>query len=380
MRLFGIDAFTGAQVVVSFDSVISGVDELVTPLEGLPYVAPGWIDLQVNGYAAVDYNNPATSHEEIARSLAAQHEAGTTRILPTVITGPPGDMAGSLRNLAKAKDAAGCASIEGFHVEGPHISPEDGPRGAHPARWVRPPDLDEYRRWQGAAEGQVKLVTLAPEWPGATGYIEELLRDGVVAAIGHTNASTQQIQDAVSAGATMSTHLGNGAHSMLPRHPNYIWDQLAEDRLVASFIVDGHHLGVSYFKAALRAKGVIRSVLVTDAAMPAGAAPGVYRLGEVDVELKADGRVVLRGENRLAGSALRMDEAISNTIRQTGASLAEAVTMATRNPARVGRVAGRQRGLVPGERADLVVFELDGHTKSLRVVGTYVAGEQIFSR
>jgi N-acetylglucosamine-6-phosphate deacetylase len=379
MRLFGIDAISGAQVAVAFGSLISGVDELVEPVEDLPYVAPGWIDLQVNGYAGVDYNSPETAHEEIARSIAAQQQCGTTRILATVITGAPENMLGSLRNLAAAKvHGSGCSSIEGFHVEGPHISPEDGPRGAHPSRWVRPPAVDEYRRWQEVSDGWVKMVTLAPEWPGATAYIEELVRDGVVVAIGHTNATAVEIEEAVRAGATLSTHLGNGAHAMLPRQPNYIWDQLADDRLAASFIVDGHHLGASFLKTALRAKGVLRSVLVTDATMPAGSIPGPYEFGELEVELTGDERVVLRGSARLAGSALSMDRAIGNTVRQTGVSLAEAVTMATRNPARIGKIPGRQRGLAPGERADLAVFRFDASTKTVAVEATYAGGELVF--
>ena len=125
----------------------------------------------------------------------------------------------------------------------------------------------------------------------------------MVTSIGHTRATREQIDDAVRAGATLSTHLGNGADAVLPRHPNYIWEQLAEDKLAASFIVDGHHLPDSFLRVALRAKGIERSVLVTDAVMPALCAPGDYRLGEVDVELKDDQRVVLKGGTRLAGSS-----------------------------------------------------------------------------
>ena len=195
-------------------------------------------------------------------------------------------------------------------------------------------------------------------------------------SIGHTKASGAQIQDAVRAGATLSTHLGNGAHAILPRHPNYIWEQLAEDRLAASFIVDGHHLPGSFLKVAVRAKGVERSVLVTDAVAPAMCTPGPYRLGEVDIELRDDGRVTMRGVERLAGSSLRMDHAIGNAMRMAGVSLAEAVTMATRNPARVGRIGGRMRGLEPGARADLVRFSFeDGR---VRVLETFVNGERVF--
>jgi N-acetylglucosamine-6-phosphate deacetylase len=181
----------------------------------------------------------------------------------------------------------------------------------------------------------------------------------------------------VSAGATLSTHIGNGAHAVLARHPNYIWEQLAEDRLAASFIVDGIHLGDAFLRVALRAKGIERSVLVTDAVMPALCAPGVYKLGEIQVELKDDQRVVLRGGTRLAGSSLRMDRAIDNVMRIAGVSLTEAITMATINPARVGRIANRQRGLRPGERADLVRFRIvDGR---MEIVETYLSGRKVFS-
>ena len=358
----------------------SGVIERVEPVLGGTgdrgeWLAPGFIDLQVNGFAGVDYNSPSAPQEEIERSIRALFSTGVTRFLPTVITGAPDSMLGALRNLARARAAGGVMrAIEGFHVEGPHISPEDGPRGAHPKRWVRPPDLDEYRRWQDSTDGAVKLVTLAPEWPAAPRYIEHLANDGVVTSIGHTRATTRQIQDAVSAGATLSTHLGNGADSMLPRHPNYIWDQLAEDRLAASFIADGVHLPDAFLKSAVRAKGIERSILVTDAVMPALCAPGPYMLGEVEVELRDDQRVVLRGGTRLAGSSLRMDRAIGNMMRICGIGLIEAVTMATANPARVGRVGGRKRGLNPGERADVVKFRVDAG--QLRILETYLGGER----
>jgi N-acetylglucosamine-6-phosphate deacetylase len=261
-------------------------------------------------------------------------------------------------------------------VEGPHISPEDGPRGAHPAEWVRPPDFEEFKRWQDAAQGNVRLVTLAPEWPGSCRYIEELANRGVVVALGHTRASAEQIRDAVSAGATLSTHLGNGSGAMLPKTANHIWEQLAEDRLAASFIVDGHHLPDAFLRAALRAKGLERSILITDAVAPAMCAPGPYSLGAVDVELKDDERVVLRGADRLAGSALRMDRAISNAMRIAGLSLVEAVALATTNPARVGRIYGRVRGLKAGERADVVRFRVEAG--ELRVVETWLSGEKVY--
>jgi N-acetylglucosamine-6-phosphate deacetylase len=304
---------------------------------------------------------------------------GVTRFYPTVITGGPDDMRKALANLARARDSLdGGEAMDGFHVEGPHISPDDGPRGAHPRRWVRPPDVEEFRRWQDAARGHIRLVTVAPEWPQAPAYIEALTAAGVVISLGHTNANGAQIADAVSAGATMSTHLGNGAHQVLQRHPNYIWEQLAEDRLTASFIVDGVHLPASFLKVALRAKGLGRSVLVTDASSPAGAKPGRYSLGEQTVILTEDNRVLLSDQDKLAGSALRMDHGIQNLMKLAGMSLHDAVTMATVNPARVGAVPGRTKGLVAGERADFVLFRFDPATSSIQVEATYLSGRRVY--
>jgi N-acetylglucosamine-6-phosphate deacetylase len=383
MTLNGIDVSSGALVEVSFDRAITVVDHLIRPLDNPAFLAPGWIDLQVNGFAGVDYNSAASSHEEIALSIRAMFACGVTRFFPTVITGSPHNMAAALRHLANAKEsiAEGAArlgeAMEAFHLEGPYISPDDGPRGAHPVRWVRPPDLEEFRRFQDAARGNIRLVTLSPEWPQAPRFIEAIVQQGVVASIGHTRASSEQISDAVSAGATLSTHLGNGADAMLPRHPNYLWEQLAEDRLAASFIVDGFHLPSSFLNVALRAKGLERSLLVTDAVMPAGCSPGAYRLGEVDVELRPDGSVRLADGTRLAGSALKMHHAITNVMQTAGLSLRDAISLATRNPARVGRIAYRQRGMNPGDRADLVRFRLDDGGQ-LTILETYLSGQRVF--
>lgn len=381
MKCNGVDVVSGDNFEISFNGVIDGVDTMLTPpVDSGIYIAPGFIDLQVNGFAGVDYNDPASAGDDIGHSIRCMYATGITRFFPTVITGSPETMAGALRNLAKAREALPEGrAMEAFHVEGPYISPEDGPRGAHPQRWVRPPDYDEFRRFQDAAQGLIRLITISPEWPQTPKFIERIVSENVVASIGHTRADAEQIADAVSAGATMSTHIGNGAHGMLQRHPNYIWEQLADDRLNASFIVDGIHLGRAFLTVALRAKGTERSVLVTDAVMPAGCNPGRYKLGEVEVELHKDGSVRLAGGTRLAGSALLMDRAIENVMRMAGVSLRDAVTMATRNPARVGRVALRQRGLAVGDRADIVRFRFDREKGEIRVIETIAGGERVFS-
>jgi N-acetylglucosamine-6-phosphate deacetylase len=369
---------------VDFDAALTAVDELIRPPETAEFLAPGFIDLQVNGFAGVDYNNPAASHEAIAQSIRRMFTTGVTRFFPTVITGSEERITGAVRNLATAKkqfESAGMPeghAMAGFHVEGPHISPEDGPRGAHPLEHVRAPDIEEFKRWQDAADGNIRLVTVSPEWEQTPAYVDALARTGVVASIGHTKASWEQIQAAVKAGATMSTHLGNAAHATLHKTQNYIWDQLAEDRLTASFIVDGIHLPPNFVRVAVRAKGVERAVLVTDAVMPAMCQPGPYNLGQVEVELRGDGSVVLRGTERLAGSALRMDHAIGNSVAMAALTLREALAMATVNPARVGRLAGRQRGLSTGEKADLVRFRWDADSNALQVQETIVAGSSVY--
>ncbi len=362
------------------------MDELIRPRGDHDFLSPGFIDLQVNGFAGVDYNDPQAKSEQIAESIRTIFTTGVTRFFPTVITGSENRIVGAVRNLAAAKQeflrhgmAEGHA-MEGFHIEGPHIASENGPRGAHPLEHIRPPDVQEFHRWQEAADGQIRLVTVSPEWEGSPAYIRELVRSGVVASIGHTKATPEQIAAAVEAGATMSTHLGNAAHPLLPKTQNYIWEQLAEDRLTASFIVDGIHIPASFFRSAVRAKGVERSVLVTDAVMPAMCLPGPYQLGQVHVELLPNGSVVMQGSDRLAGSALRMDRAISNAVRLGRLSLREAIAMATVNPARVGRIAGRQRGLSPGEKADFVRFRWTEEAAALEIIETVVAGQRVFSR
>ena len=342
------------------------------PVEGIPagaFTAPGFLDLQVNGFAGVDYNSPATPHDEIARSLRGLFATGVTRFYPTVITGPRADMEAALRNLSAARETLPDGeAIDGFHVEGPHICPDDGPRGAHPRHCVRPPDFDEFLRWQEAARGRVRIVTLSPEWPEAPRYIERIVAAGAVASIGHTQATTAQLDAAVSAGATLSTHLGNGSHAQLRRHPNYIWDQLADDRLTAGFIVDGIHLDAAFLKVALRAKTLDRAVLVTDASAPAGAAPGRYRLGEQEVDHTPDGRVVLAGTDRLAGSALTMDRGVDNLMRLAGLPLRDAVRLATTNPAKAGAFP---------QHDDRLIFRLN---PGVEILATYLSGRCVWSR
>jgi N-acetylglucosamine-6-phosphate deacetylase len=291
--------------------------------------SPGFFDLQVNGFAGVDFNDPSTTADAVSRAVEAMRRTGVTRFLPTLITSSFESFATCARMLADHRDPA----IAGLHIEGPYISPEDGYRGAHPRAHVRAASVDDFERHQEAARGRIRLLTLAPEVSGALSLIEHAVKRGVRVALGHTAATPDQIRDGVRAGATLSTHLGNGCAQMIPRHPNVIWEQLANDRLHASFIVDGHHLPASTVKVMLRAKTPARSVLVTDAIMAAGSPPGRYRLGGLEVELSADGRVAPPGAPYLAGSALTMDRAVGLAVTLGNVSLGEALAMASTQPA-----------------------------------------------
>jgi N-acetylglucosamine-6-phosphate deacetylase len=341
------------------------------------WIAPGLIDIQVNGFAGVDYNSPDTPLDEIARSIREMRATGVTRFCPTVITGSNENICGSLGNLARARrELAEGPSMCGFHVEGPWISPLDGPRGAHPVEHVRPPSLEEFLQFQEAAEGNIRLLTLAPEAEGSLNVIERIVESGVVVAIGHTAASEQQIRDAIHAGATMSTHLGNGSHNQVPRHENYIIYQMAADELWASLIVDGIHLPPAFVKVAIRAKGIGRSILTTDAVPPAGCPPGIYRFGHLEVELTPQGRVELTDSRRLAGSALRMDRALVNLMRFAGLPLPDALQTGTCNAARGIKLEGRKGFLQPGDWADLILFRFDAETQEVEIRKTLVAATE----
>lgn len=372
MTVCGIHPATGRSVEIrAADGLLESVEPTDAPAEA--YVSPGWIDLQVNGFAGVDYNDPRSPADEIDRSIEAQRATGVARFYPTVITGAHEEMAGSLRNLARARRALDRGgSMLGFHVEGPWISPLDGPRGAHPAAHVRPPTVEEFERLQDAAEGHVRLVTLSPEHPGAPAVIEHMAAAGVTVSIGHTAASGTEIAAAVSAGATMSTHLGNGAHASVPRHDNYIVHQMAEDRLYAGLIVDCIHLPPAFVKIALRAKGMEKSILVTDAVAPALCPPGIYRLGEQEVELLPERRVELTSSRRLAGSALSLDRGIANAMQVAGLSVLEATRLVTANPAAAMALEDRRGYLEPGQAADLTLFATDDDRR-VQVLATVVA-------
>ena len=322
---------------------------------------PGLFDLQVNGFGGVDFNGSGLTADRVAEALERVRATGVTRCLPTLITSSFARFAENARVLAAIVDP----TVVGLHMEGPYVSPSDGARGAHPSEHIVPATIDDFKRRQEAAHGRIVLVTLAPELDGALQLIEYLVSTGVRVAIGHTAANPDELRDAIAAGATLATHLGNGCPQMLPRHPNVIWELLAADAVFASIIADGHHLPSSTLKSIVRGKGTERTILVTDAVAAAGwsakaSAERVanrFTIGDVVCELGPDGRVSLPGTPYLAGSSLTLDRAIANTVRATGLPIEAVIPMASTIPAAL-------LGLTP---AGTVTVDWDSATHDLRV-------------
>ncbi len=346
-----------------------------------PWLAAGFFDMQVNGYAGIAYNQEELSGEQVEATVQAIWSTGTALMFPTIGTDTPERMCRICRTLRYTMDHSSSvvkASLAGIHMEGPYISAEDGPRGAHDLEAVRPPSWDEFTRLQDIAGGAIRLITLAPELPGALEFITRAVEQGCVVAIGHTSANPQEIAAAISAGATFSTHLGNGAHAMLRRHPNYIWEQLAADELWAGLIPDGFHLPPSVLKVMIRAKGSHRCILTADVAGIAGMPPGIYTSMKNTVELLPGGPVLLSGTPFLAGSALRLSDGVANVTRLAGIGLAEAVEMVTWNPAQLFGLTQRTGHLHAGMEANITVFRLSANG-NMHVDKTIVQGQIVYS-
>lgn len=321
-----------------------------------PWIAPALCDVQINGALGISFGSPSLTVDEVRKVVHHCRKHGIGELCPTLITASHEDLVHGFRTLARACDDPDLAhALVGFHLEGPFLSPLDGPRGAHPAAHIRDPNWDEFRRLQDAAGGRIRMVTIAPERPGAIALIEHLSKAGVVVAIGHTAMATDDLRAAIAAGAKTSTHLGNGAHAVLPRHPNYLWDQLAADELWASLIVDGHHLPAAVVKSFLRVKTPSRLLLTCDASPLAGLPPGRYRYWDTNLEILPCNKIVVAGTPYLAGSGDFLDTCVRVMMTMTGVPLAEAIDLASAQPRRL--LGMEPRTLDVGQPADLVLFE-----------------------
>lgn len=344
-----------------------------------PFVAPALFDLQINGREGTWFSDDMLTPQAVLKALLPHYQFGITRLCPTLITNSFEGLAGGFAAIRAACEQERWANrmVCGCHLEGPYISSEEGARGAHPRQHVRPADWEEFQKLQEISGHRIKLVTLAPEADGAIDFIRRAVESSVVVSIGHTAATPDQVRAAVDAGARLSTHLGNGSAAMIHRHRNHIFEQLADPRLTASLIADGHHLPASLVRTFIKVKSPRNTILTCDAAGWAGCPPGIYESKLGRSEILDDGRLVVAGQRELlAGSAQETDTCVANVMEFAGVSLKEAIDMTSNNPAKLlGYEVTRLRR---GSLADLIVFRIPPGRNRLEIEATIASGELMY--
>ena len=354
------------------------------------YIAPGLIDIQVNGYNSVSFSleraedtakeNSDLTVEDIKKVTEGLWKEGVTTYFPTLTTNSKELLTKNFRTLAAAaSDSANLGSIAGFHLEGPYISPIDGYRGAHPLEHVRKPDMEEFKELFKASGENIKLLTLAPEIEGAMEFITECRKMGVVVSLGHHNGSPVQISNAINNGARLSTHLGNGCPRIIDRHNNHLWPQLANSRLKICVIADGFHLTPEMLQVFYKVKGTENTILTSDITSYAGMPTGIYKIknGET-IEKAANGKLSFSGSNGgLYGSATTLQDGVAHFMNVTGCSLQEAIQMATANPANLHGLTDRA-SIEVGKRADLILFTIEN--AKIVIQKTIVAGKVVYAK
>jgi N-acetylglucosamine-6-phosphate deacetylase len=337
---------------------------------GEAVLVPGFVDLHMHGGAGVDVMLAAQSDLSHLGNFLTKH--GVTGYFPTTVGAPLDATCVALERLADAIEAAAFSAGDGLprarplgiHLEGPFLSHER--RGVHSPENLVAPTLQLFDRFWQAARGYVRMLTIAPELPGAMEVITEAAKRNVCVSIGHSDAVLSVAQDAVKAGARHATHTFNAMRPLDHRDPGIIGEVLTDDHLSADIIADGIHVSPEIVQLFLRAKGIERSVLITDATAATGMPDGKYRLGPLEVDVK-DGKCTMDG--KLAGSVLTMDRAVRNVTKFAEWSLKDAVRAATLNPARAAGLADCGT-LAVGQRADFTVLSAEGE-----VVKTVVHGQ-----
>lgn len=363
-----------AQGTIDHPVIVVGDDGIIVSIEAdsnnrsEDILTTTFLDIHTHGAASFDVMH--ASREELGvinRFLASK---GVGHYLPTTVTAPIDPTLRSLEALADAVEAhtpSDQAQPIGIHLEGPFIS--HAKKGVHPPADILRPDIDLFNRFQQAARGHIRLITIAPEIPGALALIEHAASTGVKVSIGHTNATSEEAQAAVKAGATSATHTFNAMRPLDHRDPGVIATVLDDDRLFAELICDGIHVAPEMVRLWLKAKGADKAILVTDSMSATGMPDGTYTLGTFQVEV-AEGRAMAHGS--LAGSVLTMDRAIANLQRFTGSTLATAVRLASHNPATLLGLEDNIANPASGQPANFNVFNSSGELKSTILNGVQV--------
>jgi N-acetylglucosamine-6-phosphate deacetylase len=327
-------------------------------------VVPGFVDVQVNGALGVDLTSQPDRIGEVAEYLV---QCGVTSFMPTVISCSARTAKTAITAMREwSHEGRPAARSLGVHLEGPFLNPAKA--GAHPPHRLRTPSVDDARGWH--RDDGVAMVTLAPELPCALDVVEELVGHGVTVCAGHTEATDAELSAAVGVGLRGVTHLFNAMTPMSARNPGPAGATLADPALIAGLIVDGLHVDRAMVRLAWRALGARRVALVSDAVAALGMGFGAYAIGDTEVVVDETG--VRTAQGVLAGSVLRLDEAVRNVMAFTGCSLEEAATAASATPARLAQRPELGR-IGPGLTADLVVLD-----EATRVVATVVDGRVVF--
>lgn len=382
VRIEGLHYQTGnpVEVVINNGKItsIQPIDRLAVNKNTF-YIAPGLIDNQVNGFAGVSFafGGGKLTAEGVKKITLELWKKGVTSYLATLTTNSREILMKNLEMLHQVKDDPELkGSLAGIHLEGPYISPVDGYRGAHPLQYVHKPDWNEFLDFYRISGKSILTLTIAPELEGAMDIIHKCTEMGIIVALGHHNASKKIIDEAVLNGARIATHLGNGCANMINRHDNPLWPQLSNDQLMISMICDGFHLRDEEIRTFYKVKDAEKTVITSDVTSFAGMPPGKYRTeGGDTIELTKDGMLRYPAQNVLYGSAIPVSAGVVHIMKVTGCSLADAIRMASTNPALLYGLSDRG-AITPGKRADLILFTIG--ERDLKILQTYVAGELVF--
>jgi N-acetylglucosamine-6-phosphate deacetylase len=367
--------------ITIMDGKIAGIKRADKMPEGKQnyFVAPGMIDNQVNGYAGVSFTflGGELTAEGVKKATEALWKDGVTTYLPTLTTSSNEVLKKNFTILGREKNNPELlGSIAGFHLEGPFISPLDGFRGAHPLKYVRKPDWNEFLELNKASGSNIIEITIAPETEGAMEFISKCKEAGIIVALGHHNATADIVNEAINRGAVIATHFGNGCANMINRHINPLWPQLADDRLMISIIGDGFHLNPEEIRVFYKVKGPDKTIITSDVTSYSSLPPGKYLNAEGDtIELTPEGMLRYPAQGVLAGSASPLKKGVANVMKVTGCSMEEALRMVTTNPARLYHLDDRG-ALEVGKRADIILFQVVDN--QLVIINTYVNGKLVY--